>query len=84
MTLPSFDGDIIEFQCFWDKFSAIIDSREDLPKVNKFSYLQSLLRGEAKSSLQGLSLTDINYDTAKQLLVKRFGRKEKVIVKQNY
>ena len=78
LTLPTFDGDILTFQSFWDKFTAIIDSREDLPKVNKFSYLQSVLKGDAKASLQGMSLTASNYDTAKELLQKRFGRREKV------
>ena len=71
LTLPTFDGDILTFQSFWDKFTAIIDSREDLPKVNKFSYLQSVLKGDAKASLQGMSLTASNYDTAKELLQRK-------------
>ena len=80
LTLLTFDGDILTFQSFWDKSSAIIDTRDDLPKVNKFSCQQSDLKGGVKASLLGMSLTASNYDTAKELLQKRFGRNEKVIV----
>lgn len=48
--------------------------------IYTFSYLKSLLRGEARSCLQGLALTDANYDTAKEIMVRRFGKKEKIIV----
>ncbi|GFO37593.1 gypsy retrotransposon integrase-like protein 1 [Plakobranchus ocellatus] len=78
--LPKFGGDILEFQEFWDQFTAIIDNREEISDVNKFSYLQSLLLGNARSCLQGLALTAVNYDTAKEILLRRFGRTEKVIV----
>ncbi|GFO14325.1 hypothetical protein PoB_004083000 [Plakobranchus ocellatus] len=78
--LPKFGGDILEFQEFWDQFTTIIDNREVISEVNKFSYLQSLLLGYAKSCLQVLALTAVNYDTAKEILLRRYGRTEKVIV----
>lgn len=80
LQLPHFNGDILEFQSFWDKFTALIDNRSDLSNVDKFSYLQSVLRGEAKSCLEGLALTDANYDSARDILLRRFGRNEKIIV----
>ncbi|GFO17393.1 gypsy retrotransposon integrase-like protein 1 [Plakobranchus ocellatus] len=80
LQLPKFGGDILEFQEFCDQFTAVIDNREDISAVNKFSYLQSLLLGNARSCLQGLALTAVNYDTAKEILLRRFGRTERVIV----
>ena len=80
LRLPIFEGDILQFQEFWDKFTTVIDSREDISVVDKFSYLQSLLKGSASACLQGLALTSVNYDTAKELLNQRFGRTEKVII----
>ena len=47
--------------------------------MTKFTYLQSLLVGEAKACVEGLSLTDANYKEAKRLLTERFGRKESII-----
>ena len=50
LELPKFSGDIIEWQPFWDKFKATVDSSE-LPVITKFTYLQSLLVGEADASI---------------------------------
>ncbi|GFO50625.1 Bel12-ag transposon polyprotein [Plakobranchus ocellatus] len=47
--------------------------------VNKSSYSQSLLLGNARSSLKGLALTAVKYDTAKEMLLRRFSRTEKEI-----
>ena len=75
LELPKFGGDVTQWQSFYDRFKAIIDSRSDIDDVNKFSYLQSLLRDEAKACVQGLSLTADNYAIAKNLLEKRLGIK---------
>ena len=47
--------------------------------MNKFTYLQSLLQGEAASAVSGLALTAENYGTARDILVKQFGRPERII-----
>ena len=78
LKLPSFSGDPLQWQTFWDQFSAIIDD-SDMPEITKFSYLQSLLQGEAKAAIQGLSLTAAHYKTACDILKERFGRKERII-----
>ena len=78
LELPKFSGDVIEWQSFWDKFTAIVDGSE-LPTISKFTYLQSLLEGEAKSAIQGLSTTATNYKIACDILVDRFGRTERII-----
>ena len=51
----------------------------DIPDISKFSYLRSLLEGEAKQSIQGLSLTSQHYQSTCQILTARFGRKERII-----
>ena len=76
--LPKFTGDVTEWQSFWDKFVAIIDT-SDLPDISKFTYLQSLLDGEAKSAIHGLSTTSDHYKIACKILCERFGRKERII-----
>ena len=79
LTLPTFSGDLITWQGFYDSFTSIIDSRKDLSEVDKFQYLLSSLRDEEKHCLQGLPLTSANYSVAKELLEGRFGRKEKIV-----
>ena len=78
LELPRFNGDVTEWQGFWDKFSAVIHD-SDIPDINKFTYLQSLLDGEAKAAVQGLSVTAAHYKIACDILKERFGRKERII-----
>jgi len=80
LSLPKFDGDFLNWSSFWDQFKAIVD-KSSLPDVTKFTYLQSLLEGEPKEVILGLSLTESNYKIACELLEDRFGRKEVVIAR---
>ena len=60
------------------QFQATIDDSE-LHDVTKFTSLKGLLEGEAKNLIDGLSLTQENYNNAVSLLKERYGRKELVI-----
>ena len=77
LELEHFSGEITEWQTFYEKFTAMV--REDLHPVSKFTYLQSLLEGDAKRCIDVLKLTAANYGTALKLLEERFGRKERII-----
>ena len=50
-----------------------------MPAVTKFNHLLGLLKGDAMNLLKGLPVTAENYDKGKDLLQKRFGRKQVVI-----
>ena len=78
LELPKFYGTVTQWPSFWDQFEAVVD-KSDLPEVSKFTYLQSLLRGEAKAAIKGLSLTSQHYKIACDILQKRYGRKERII-----
>ena len=51
----------------------------NLPTISKFTYLQSLLEGEAKVVIAELSFTESNYCSPIALLNTRFGRTESVM-----
>ena len=78
LSLPKFSGDVELWQVFWESFTECVDSA-DLSEVSKFSYLRSLLKGEALTAISGLSLTGASYKTACDLLKGRYGRPEKLI-----
>ena len=78
-TLPSFVGDSREWQPFWELFQVMVEDDKSIPPIQKFSYLRGALKGEAKATIDGLSLTVANYETAKKLLLNRYGGKEKII-----
>lgn len=77
--LPSFDGTVTEFTSFWEQFEAQVDSNPDIPEVTKYSYLMSVLKGDARSCINGLPISAANYATAVKLLKERFGRKQRII-----
>ena len=78
LELPKFSGNVKEWPSFWDQYKAIVHDT-DIPKITKFTYLRSLLLGEASDSIKGLALTDKNYEIACDLWEDRFGRKEQIV-----
>ena len=78
IVLPTFNGDLKNWLPFWDQFKVLIHE-SDSPPVTKFTYLISVLKNEAKASVQNLALTEANYDIAVSLLKDRYGRKEAII-----
>ncbi|XP_064632755.1 uncharacterized protein LOC135491048 [Lineus longissimus] len=79
LTLPTFSGDILQWQTFNDVFAAAIHNNTNLDNVQKLQYLRAQLSGEAADIIAGLSSTDANYAHAMELLRKRYGEKHKVI-----
>lgn len=78
LELPRFDGTQVKFQGFWDKFEANIHLK-NLPNSEKFSYLYSCLEGEATKVVEGLTITNDNYNLAIQKLKQRYGIKSQII-----
>ena len=77
--LPKFSGDVLKFQNFWDQFEAAVHDNDDLPNVQKFTYLRSVLTGNALQTIEGFEVTGANYQLAVECLKHRYGRKRVVI-----
>jgi len=56
-----------------------VHKNTDISKINKFYYLNSLLEAQASCTIQGLNLTELNYDSAVELLQMRFGNPQQII-----
>ena len=80
LELPCFSGEVTMWTSFWEQFVAAVDDNCELPDITKFSYLLSLLKSEARMAVHGLSLIAANYRTACEILGKRYGRPERIIV----
>ena len=78
LELPRFNGEITQWQSFWDQFSSHIDDT-DLPIISKLTYLLSLLDGPAKDAVEGVPHTSASYKTVVDLLRERFGKPECII-----
>jgi len=79
LTLPRFRGDVKNWPAFWDSFQSAVHSHDDIPKVDKFNYLNSLLEGPAFKTIQGFTLNGDNYDSAIKMLQERFGDPQQII-----
>ena len=65
LSIAPFEGSYVKWLTFWDPYESAVHNNPELSDVNKFTYLQSLLRKEAKDSIAGLALTSV---TIRQLL----------------
>ena len=83
LELKKFDGNILNWQEFWNTFKSTIHKNNDLQNVTKFYYLRSQLRGQASEMLMGIELTKYNYNTAIALL-KEYYRKKQVMIDLHY
>ena len=72
LDLPVFKGDITEWTTFWDMYESAVHSNSNLPSVQKFTYLRTLLSHSAKDSIAGLTLSDANYDEAIKVVSSEF------------
>ena len=78
ITVQEFHGEIRKWPEFWDMFQIAVNQRSDLSKVEKLAHLKSLLKGSAAGVLEGLAITDGNYDVAVDRLKRRYGGEEVV------
>ena len=79
ITLQKFRGNITNWNPFWESFKAAVHENNSISKVDKMNYLFSHLEGAAARSVQGLTLTEANYDVAIAILEERFGRPQQII-----
>ena len=77
--LPTFSGNMLNWQSFWDSFDAAVHSNPVLDDVQKFNYLRTQLLDEASHAISGFTLTSANYQEAVALLQERFGETDKII-----
>ena len=77
--LPKFNSEITKFKSFWDSFDSAVNKNADLSSVDKFNYLHALLEGQAARAIQGLTLSESNYQAAVEILNECFGKTQQII-----
>ena len=74
LSLPTFSGDPLLWQMFWDSFNAAVHLNPTLGGVQKFNYLRAQLHCDAARVIAEFPLTDHNYEHSVTLLRDRFGQ----------
>ena len=70
-----FNGDLLNWQTFWEQFDISVHSRKDIADAEKLAYLRHALKdGHAKSVIEGLSQSGGQYVEAIASLKARYDR----------
>uniref|UniRef100_A0A7M5WXV2 DUF1758 domain-containing protein n=1 Tax=Clytia hemisphaerica TaxID=252671 RepID=A0A7M5WXV2_9CNID len=77
--LPTFKGDPLKWQGFWDQFKISIHENERINDIDRFNFLKKYLAGEALDSIKGLTLNSDNYKEAIEILCERYGNEQVLI-----
>ena len=70
--LTAFKGNFGEWETFWSAFRTNVDVRDDIEKTTKYIYLIQSLEGEPKEMINGLAITDDNYNVGVCILKDRY------------
>ncbi|XP_065054444.1 uncharacterized protein LOC135683188 [Rhopilema esculentum] len=79
INLPNFSGDVTKYQAFWQSFQCAVHENEQISAVHKMNYLMRSLEGTAFKALEGLAITEENYEHAINILQTRFGNPQQII-----
>ena len=74
LCLPKFKGNVKKWHAFWELFESLIHENSEMSSIDKFNYLSTLLEDAAARAIQGLPLTNANYNVAIEILKDRFGK----------
>jgi len=83
LSLPTFYGDVLTWQAFWDSYESAIHLNGSLTDVQKFNYLKTMVDGVAARTIEGFALTNANYGQAVALLTERYGQKHRIAAYMN-
>ena len=75
VTVPTFDGKVLNWNNFWEQFDATIHSKTGLGDTAKLMYLQDALKdGPARFIIQGLTRKSESYEEAIKCLNEWYDR----------
>jgi hypothetical protein len=77
LDLPVFDGQESNWPAFWAAFENAVHDNKSLTGAQKFTYLIGRLKGTARGLVEGYAISDKNYLSVIELLLKRFGDDER-------
>lgn len=79
INLPAFNGDIQDWESFFDCFRAMIHDDCGFTPAQKFYYLRSSISGPALDLIKSVPMTDANYEVAIERLKHRYDNRSLVI-----
>ena len=75
LDVPTFSGNVLHWQQFWEQFEVSVHSRSNLSDIEKLVYLQQAIKNSpARTCIEGLSRSGDQYGEAIECLKGRYNR----------
>ncbi|XP_062557924.1 uncharacterized protein LOC134222785 [Armigeres subalbatus] len=78
MNLPTFSGNYLEWQSFFDLFESLVHANPSLKDSQRLYFLKTNLDGEAASLISHLKIEDANYRAALDKLKARYDKPREI------
>ena len=73
--VPTFNGNVLEWNLFWEQFEVSVHSKIHISDTEKFAYLRQAVKdGPARHVIEGLAHSATNYANAVECLHKRYDK----------
>lgn len=79
IALPIFNGDIKDWESFYDIYRVMVHDEDIYSPAQKFMYLRSCLKGPASELVQSIPISDNNYKVVIERLKQRYDNRSLVI-----
>ena len=76
VTVPTFDGNVLEFPTFWDTVVPLVHENSKVSKFYKLNYLKSAMKGSSAEVLNSFPSTAESFELAVAVLQKRYGKNQ--------
>ncbi|KAL9985156.1 hypothetical protein ACROYT_G007526 [Oculina patagonica] len=73
INLPTFDGNVLNWQPYFQSIKVSVDDNPSLADVQKLEYLMRSLKGSAAEAVKGFAVVQANYKPVLEILKERFG-----------
>ena len=77
--LPSFSGELREWDPFWEQFLALVDNSTRLTPILKLKKLLAALKGDAREQARGFRFVAASYEPLKAHLQSVYGSPERIL-----
>lgn len=78
LIIKPFDGNLQQWKTFYDCFVTSVHETH-LSNIEKFNYLKGYMVGDAAKIIEGLTLSNENYEKALDMLKETYGDKDKIV-----
>ncbi|KAI1705803.1 Zinc knuckle family protein [Ditylenchus destructor] len=79
MQIPYFHGEKSKWRGFWQRFDLVISRHPELSDLEKLTLILGYLKGEAEKLVEGISITEGNYQIVVSLLKDAYDNREMII-----